>query len=141
MCSVCLRWLPAFPPLPAAGGREEAFFTEHTVRIRRLLARALGPVRSAGPLRDALGQLRETEESLRAPALDWRAQKARVEALHLCRTGSLSCAAALKREESRGVHYRMDFPQRDDARFGHSLYQSIRLPFMVQAQQRIQVQA
>ena len=124
-----------------AEGAEESFFLEHTQRIRRLLSRALGPVRSAEPLQDALAQLRETEESLSAPARDWRAQKARIEALHLCRTGSLSCAAALKREESRGVHYRSDFPRRDDARFGHSLYQSIRLPFMVPAQQRIQVRA
>jgi succinate dehydrogenase/fumarate reductase flavoprotein subunit len=27
-------------------------------------------------------------------------------------------ACALVREESRGAHYRNDFPQRDDARFG-----------------------
>jgi L-aspartate oxidase len=33
----------------------------------------------------------------------------------------LMLAAMLQREESRGVHFRSDFPQRDDARFGKRL--------------------
>lgn len=56
-------------------------------------------------------------------ALHWPAQKAKLEALHLARTGLLICRAALARRESRGVHYRQDYPSRDDAHFKKSLIQ------------------
>ena len=40
------------------------------------------------------------------------------EARSLARVARAIVACALVREESRGAHYRNDFPQRDDARFG-----------------------
>lgn len=43
------------------------------------------------------------------------------ELLSLLRAGELMATAAILRKESRGSHFRSDFPTRDDARFGRPL--------------------
>ena len=106
--------------LPVAGGRQAAYFEAAIPSIRRVLSRALGPVRCGEELKKALEDLEGAEKQLLSPGCDWAAQKARQEALNLARTGMIACRAALNREESRGVHFRSDFPRRDDARFGRS---------------------
>lgn len=79
----------------------------------------------AGLLRDALG-LREAEafldrEESGAPEL----QRDSLELGHLHAVAKLIVRAALAREESRGAHYRNDFPKRDDAQFQkHSVMQN-----------------
>jgi succinate dehydrogenase/fumarate reductase flavoprotein subunit len=40
---------------------------------------------------------------------------------HLLTMAKIIVRAALKREESRGPHYRIDFPERDDAACGQSI--------------------
>lgn len=75
----------------------------------------------AGLLRDAAGltAMREELERLRvSPAAD----RASLEFANLHAVAELIVLSALAREESRGAHYRNDFPERDDARFQkHSL--------------------
>jgi L-aspartate oxidase len=50
------------------------------------------------------------------PSLRWRRRE--YEARSLARVARAIVVSALAREESRGAHYRNDFPQRDDLRFG-----------------------
>jgi L-aspartate oxidase len=50
------------------------------------------------------------------PSVQWTRRE--YEARSLARVARAIVASALAREESRGAHYRNDFPQRDDARFG-----------------------
>jgi L-aspartate oxidase len=50
------------------------------------------------------------------PSPDWTRRE--YEARSLARVARAIVVCALAREESRGAHYRNDFPQRDDARFG-----------------------
>jgi L-aspartate oxidase len=54
-----------------------------------------------------------------APAArDRRAQ----EAANILQTGMLIARSALAREESRGAHYRLDYPIKNDRKFGkHSV--------------------
>jgi len=40
--------------------------------------------------------------------------------VNMASVASLIARTALSRRESRGAHYRSDFPARDDGRFGHS---------------------
>lgn len=86
----------------------------------------------AGLLRDAeLLKSIDLAEAARyadaVPSAQWTRRE--YEARSLARVARAIVVCALAREESRGAHYRNDFPQRDDARFGthsHLLGDSVR---------------
>jgi L-aspartate oxidase len=80
--------------------------------IQELMWRQVGIVRVGRMLRQAVHQLQEMSERL-PPPVSRRACEAHN--LHLC--GSVIARSALAREESRGAHYRTDFPAKDDAKF------------------------
>ena len=82
--------------------------------IRDLMWRHVGLFREGERLRSAVGTLEagwvDLQQRLkrgRLPAVEWRAA-------NLLTVARLIARAALRREESRGAHYRDDFPQRDD---------------------------
>jgi len=86
-------------------------------KIRELLWKQAGILRTGKDLKAAL-------ETLAAMEIPQTGKQTRCEHelhnLHLL--GSLVCRCALAREESRGSHYRADFPYRDDDTFQkHSL--------------------
>ncbi len=79
--------------------------------IKSICWNSLGPVRNAGSLADAITEL----ETVQAKLLDVKAASSRERLLALELPGMWMSAravaqAALTREESRGVHYRSDFP-------------------------------
>ncbi len=83
--------------------------------------------RDAGLLRDgeglqrALACIGSLQQRSRA-AISSAPTRAAAETRNLLDTAELIARSALAREESRGAHYRNDFPARDDARFArHSL--------------------
>jgi L-aspartate oxidase len=69
-------------------------------RIRRVMSEDVGVVREAKGLRHALAALREIE---------WEAAGDAVVS-NMALTARLIAAAALSRKESRGGHYRSDYP-------------------------------
>jgi L-aspartate oxidase len=75
----------------------------------------------AGLLRDAelLGSIDRTGVTSYAeaiPSTQWTRRE--YEARSLARVARAIVISALAREESRGAHYRNDYPKRNDARFG-----------------------
>jgi len=81
----------------------------------------------AGLLRDAEGllSLRSDLERL-ANELPAPVDRASLEVNNLLTIGSLIMESALAREESRGAHFRNDFPTRDDVQFArHSVVQRV----------------
>jgi L-aspartate oxidase len=80
--------------------------------LQQTMWQKAGLLRDAAVLRDALADLRQIctrlPDAVSRPALELR---------NLHAIGELIVRSALAREESRGAHYRNDFPRRDDARF------------------------
>lgn len=82
--------------------------------IRSLMWRSAGILRTGDGLERALGQLRTWQAYVHHVALE------RIAALEMQNMLAVAIAVvrgAVWREESRGTHYRTDYPERDDARF------------------------
>lgn len=86
-------------------------------RVQELMWRYVGLVRSAQGLSTALQELNELFEQFGRPAPTREA----IELANMINSGWLVTRAALEREESRGAHYRSDFPQREDSWHCHLL--------------------
>jgi fumarate reductase (CoM/CoB) subunit A len=91
-------------------------------KLRKIMWEDVGVVRSGEGLRGALRELGRLEEDISCPSgagdsrrvRDWMELR-----LGIC-TARVIAEAALRREESRGAHFREDFPRSDDARWlGH----------------------
>lgn len=84
----------------------------------------------AGLLRDAKGLRAADAARLSLPAPRGPVNRASMEYRNLHTLSRLIVQCALSREESRGAHYRNDFPQRDDAKFGkHSVVREGQVTF------------
>jgi L-aspartate oxidase len=84
-------------------------------RVRELMWRKVGVFRDGPGLRDAVCQLEAGWDWLRAqPASNTPAS---VRLASLLTVARLMARAALRREESRGGHFRADFSERDDDRW------------------------
>jgi L-aspartate oxidase len=94
-------------------GRTHAATLAVRKRVRRLMWERVGILRSRASLQRALA---EFEQIARAPL--------RAAPRNFVTVAAVIARSALWREESRGGHYRVDFPRRDDARWRvHSIIQ------------------
>ncbi|MEE9274303.1 MAG: FAD-dependent oxidoreductase [bacterium] len=105
--------------LSASGGREPADFR---IALQENVFGNMGQVRSAERLREGmaiLGALREEAASVPSEGETPRKRFGRmmhvIETENLIEVAAMLGTAALLREESRGGHYRSDFPEQDDA--------------------------
>ncbi len=105
--------LPQLPPPEAPQpSPTQDHFAVLRQRIERVMWEKAGLLRDAEGLRAAQAELAEIGRAIPV-TLD----RAGIEVRNLHTCGDLIVAAALAREESRGAHFRNDFPRRDDARF------------------------
>ena len=83
--------------------------------VRLVIAKAAAPVRNEETLAEALEKLIDMMKAFEASVPNsLTAVRLRLEALHLCRTAIFIAEGALNRRESRGVHYREDYPAIDN---------------------------
>lgn len=83
-------------------------------QVRDLMWRAAGLVRVQGALEPAVRQLASWRAAAVRRRRDVPADREVRRVTSLVTVGYLIARAALRREESRGGHFRADFPQRDD---------------------------
>jgi L-aspartate oxidase len=103
-------------PGPAAG--ETLDIADVTNALRSLMVRKMGIVRDKGNLLDAERAVAFWCRYALARSFDTQAGW---ELQNLLTAARLMIWAALQREESRGVHYRGDFPKRDDVHWRRHL--------------------
>ncbi|MGC1423442.1 MAG: L-aspartate oxidase [Terracidiphilus sp.] len=128
MVEDCAQLVPGESNLPAGlplNESDAALVADHIRALRRAIWADGGLLRSASGLQSGLRAQAECQEEL--AHFDKRGHRSRrlFEGLSLTRVAGAILCAAVAREESRGAHFRSDFPHRDDGRFQrHSIYRS-----------------
>jgi succinate dehydrogenase / fumarate reductase flavoprotein subunit len=124
------REFPDLPPDAAQSAIEEverllsSSGTERVSSIRETLQEKMslecGIFREAAPLQSLKKELKTLEERFRSISIDDRSMRFNVDLLEALELGhmldftEIIVEGALNRKESRGAHYRTDFPKRDD---------------------------
>ena len=112
-------------------GKEHLDLPDLTMSLQSEMWRRVGIERTGTGLRHALAQIEEwTPYVLGAAFLHpaaWTLQ-------NMLLTGYAIGSGALRRQESRGVHFRADFPDRDDALWGR--HQDLRLSDLITAEEQ-----
>jgi L-aspartate oxidase len=112
------RWVTAAGDAPAPAGRHPRT-TDYppltTSQVRDLMWKSVGLFRSRDGMRDAVAKLEAAWVAHRRALDDARADDADAwKQFNLVTVARLIARAALRRQESRGAHYREDFPKKDD---------------------------
>jgi L-aspartate oxidase len=109
------------PDASPASGHNTARETSHIETLVTVLQASMwahaGLLRDDSSLRLGLADLDGCESALAEIAAKGRISRRLSEAQSLCRMARAILVSALARIESRGAHFRNDFPQRDDKRF------------------------
>jgi len=109
----------------SSNGPVDAGLEELIGQVRDVMWDKVGIVRDGARLRHAIEKLQGLEHRAAHP----RTRRA-FEARNILTSGLLVARSALAREESRGGHYRTDFPSHDDARFlKHSVVRGEKITF------------
>ncbi len=91
-------------------------------KIRNIMSQSLGPIREKNTLISALEDLQDLREILdKTQACDCKQLLSCTEASHMLIIAIIACSAALAREESRGTHYRMDFPDINNEKWSQNI--------------------
>jgi L-aspartate oxidase len=116
----------AHPKAAYSNGPVEAGVEELIGQIQVLLENEVGIVRTRQGMQRAIKSLEEMAPKLAHP----KTRRAH-EASNLHLAGLLVARSAMAREESRGAHYRMDYPDHDDKKFlKHSVIRGDKVIFV-----------
>jgi L-aspartate oxidase len=115
---------PEAAPEPLTAS-EEAHLEEIVARLQAAMWAYAGLLREDSTLREGLTAQQACAEDLAQLSAQGKGGRRMEEAQSMCRVGRAILLSALARTESRGAHYRNDFPKRDDENFQkHSILTS-----------------
>jgi L-aspartate oxidase len=114
------------PTVACSNGPVEVGLGDLISQIQDLMWRDVGIVRTRTGMQNAVKTLKEMEPRFANPT-----SRRAHEAANLHTAGLLVARSALAREESRGAHYRIDYPDHDDKKFlKHSIVRGDKVVFL-----------
>ncbi len=113
------EWLPATSRVLAFVGRS---WTESAEEVRRSISRlvyaAMGPIREENTMQKTLKDLEAVDRRINSIKIEKPSHlQIALEAQNMSILAKALLGTALRRKESRGPHFRSDFPNRDDSWF------------------------
>jgi L-aspartate oxidase len=111
--------LPAWETGHAVQIEEQIDIAANWLEIRQCMWNYVGIVRSDQRLQRARLRLELLEAEVNAYYWDFLLTKDLIELRNLLTVAQLVVQCALLRKESRGLHYTVDYPEKDDAHFKH----------------------
>jgi L-aspartate oxidase len=132
LTTVDIRWeedLPAWDEVGTTGSDEVIMVSHNWDEIRRLMWNYVGIVRSNKRLDRAQRRIDIIQDEINKYYWDFKIDCGLIELRNIANVAELIVKCAQYRHESRGLHYSIDYPERDDAHWKRdTLIRRHRLP-------------